>query len=148
MIAFANPWPTPALLAQNPMLDSIRATLSAGPNKTEIGLFVAGALTLLLLILLAARYFGHDGQRDAAPGIDYLTAAVDVLGLGESDRRMLQKIARKTGLDQPAAMLLSPENLAHAVAPLWRDRLDDTTRLRIENLCRQVFDAPLPLPRK
>jgi hypothetical protein len=67
-----------------------------------------------------------------------------VLGLTERDRRELQRIARQAKLEQPAAMLLSPANLAYAAAPALKTDSHGELRRRIEDLCIRLFDTPLP----
>lgn len=135
------------LLAQNPVLDSIQHTFTTGPSAVGVVVFISGAVFVLAMILIAARLFVGRGERDDEPAVDYLTTAVDLLGLSESDRRLLQKVAASANLRQPAAMLLSPENLAAAAGPLLKSRRDDAVRRRIENLCRQLFEVPLPPPK-
>lgn len=131
-------------LATNPLLDSIRDALSSGPQNTETVAFVVGVVAFLLLVMLAARFFGRERGVAAEPQVDYLTLAVDVLGLSESDRRDLQRIARQAGLQQPAAMLLSPANLAHAAASAPEIDSDPELRERLDQLCLRLFETPLP----
>jgi hypothetical protein len=134
-------------LVGHPVLESIRDTLSAGPERTELTVFLVGLAAFLLLILLAARFWGRERRPAPERRVDYLTLAVDLLGLSEADRRDLQRIARRAGLAHPAAMLLSPANLARAAAAL-RAENDEELRARIEHLSLRLFDAPLPdIPR-
>jgi hypothetical protein len=135
-------------LGGHPRLEAIRDALNTGPDRSEIVLLVVGLVAFLLLIVLAPRLFGRARRPAAAQRIDYLTPAVDLLGLSESDRRDLQRIARRAGLTHPAAMLLSPANLAQAAAPLLADDTDGELRRRIEQLCLRLFDAPLPEPER
>ncbi len=131
-------------LGGHPLLQSIRDALNAGPQRTEIVVFIVGVVVFLLLIILAARFAGRERRPAAEPQVDCLTLAVDLLELSESDRRDLQRIAQHAGLAHPAAMLLSPANLAHAAAPLLADARDDELRQRVERLCLRLFDCPLP----
>lgn len=133
-------------LANQPLLDSIRKTLTTQPDAGETLQLLTGMVAFLLLILLAARWFGHERRPTGESQVDYLTLAVDVLGLTERDRRELQKIARQAKLEQPAAMLLSPANLAHAAASVLKTDNHGEFRRRIEDLCTRLFDAPLPDP--
>lgn len=146
MIAATVDAVTACLLARAPLLESIRETLNAGPQRAETLALCAGLIAFVLLIALAAKYFGHESRRAAEPRVDYLTLAVDVLGFTESDRRDLQRIARQAGLDHPAAMLLSPENLARAAAPTLNVERDAELRSRIDDICRRLFNMPLPDP--
>jgi hypothetical protein len=137
-----------AVLADSSILESAGRALSAGPERTETLLFASAAGILILIILLLARVFAREPGEDGGPRNDYLTDAVDLLGLSESDRRDLQRIAKLADLAQPAAMLLSPMNLARAAAATPEIRNDRELRRRIERLCLSVFDAPLPDPGK
>lgn len=133
------------LLGDTSLLEAISRAISAGPQRTEVLLFLCGAGSLVVLILLLARVFGRESRAEAKHRTDYLTLAVDLLGLSESDRRDLHRIARGAKLAQPAAMLLSPMNLAHAIA-LAPPKIagDQELRGRLEDLCLRLFDTPLP----
>jgi hypothetical protein len=128
------------LLAQNPLLDSIRIAFSTGPGTTELVGFIVGSILIVLLILLLARLHARRVEGDSEPAVDYLTAAVDVLGFSEADRRLLRRIAARAKLRQPAAMLLSPRNFMRAAAPMWREELDRAGRQRVEAVYRRLFD--------
>jgi hypothetical protein len=134
------------LLAGNVLLESISRALNAGPQAKETLLFVAGAVALVLLILLSARFFGREPREEREPRVDYLTLGVDVLGLSESDRRDLRRIARRAELEYPLAMLLSPANLARAAATTFGAERDEDLRARMEQLCVRLFDSSLPAP--
>jgi hypothetical protein len=138
--------PSAGLLASNPLLESISEALNAGPQATESVLFLTGAIALVLLVFLAARFFARPPGDEAESRVDYLTLAVDVLGLSESDRRDLRRLARRAHLKRPAAMLLSPANLARAAAVTREIEDGDELRRRIEQLCVRLFDTPLPDP--
>ena len=146
MIAPAWEAATACVLARAPLLESIRETLNAGPQRAETLALGAGLIAFVLLVALAAKYFGREPGTVAEPRIDYLTLAVDVLGFSESDRRDLQRIARQAGLEQPAAMLLSPENLARAAAPTLNVERNTELRDRVDDICRRLFNTPLPDP--
>ena len=136
--------PSPGLLASNPLLESISETLNTGPQAVESLLFLSGAVALAILVFLAARFFGRAPSDEMDSRVDYLTLAVDVLGLSESDRRDLRKIARRAQLKRPAAMLLSPANLARAAAVTCEIEDGEELHRRIEQLCVRLFDTPLP----
>ena len=122
---------------------SIRDALTSGPQRAEVLWLLAGALAVLLLIVLSARFLNRD-RNQSTPTVDYLTLAVDVLGLSESDRRLLKGLARAADLPQPVAMLLSPANLAAAVEHVDESPEGDKLRAGAESLCRRLFGTPLP----
>lgn len=130
-------------LASDALLESIRGALRSGPRSTEVLALLAGLLAFILLLLIVWRVFNRE-RPAAEPRVDYLTLAVDLLGLSESDRRDLQRIARRAGLDSPAAMLLSPENLTRAVQLALPAENDPALHERLDDLCRRLFDVPLP----
>lgn len=132
----------------NPLLESIRRALTEGPQTTETVVFVVSMVTFALLIIVAGRLFAHDRGPAVEPQVDYLTLAVDVLGLSESDRLDLQKVARQAGLEQPVAMLLSPANLARAAAAALAVETRGELRQQLERLCLRLFEVPLPDPER
>jgi len=134
-------------LAVHPLLDSIRDTLTSGPKNAESVAFIVGVVAFVLLVVVAARVFGRERGAAAQHQVDYLTIAVDVLGLSESERRDLQKIARRAGLQQPVAMLLSPANLAQAAAAAEIEH-DPHFRPWLDELCQRLFETPLPDPQE
>jgi hypothetical protein len=133
-------------LAEQPLLDSIRDALTSGPHRTEILALIGGAVAFIVVILIAARLFGRDRSPTAEPQVDYLTLAVDVLALSESDRRDLQRIAWNAGLQHPVAMLLSPTSFAHAVAATLARDNDPALRQRLDALSLRLFETPLAKP--
>lgn len=134
------------LLANSPLLDSIRHSLTAGPDKTELTILAVSVAVFLIVLVVVARYFNADKPKPPRPKVDYLTLLVDLLGLTEEDRHDLQRMARVIGMEQPAAMLLAPGNLAHAVR---HPRLGPPERefiKRMNDLSQRLFDQPLPPP--
>lgn len=123
------------------LLNSIQDSLSTGPSDDQIILFVVAAGVMTLGLIIAARFVNRErGTRR----VDYLVLTIDLLGLSEDDRRDLQTVARHADLPEPAAMLLSPMNLAHAVG-LAKQRLSDKTlERRMNDISLRVFEEPLP----
>ena len=128
----------------NQFFDSISQALTNAPKGHETLIFLAGVLALVLLLAIAARAYGRKDTPGA--GTDYLTIAVDLLGLNEHDRRDLKKIAKQARLKEPVAMLLSPMNLARAAGSVSELERDAEFRRRVEQLCLRLFEAPLPDP--
>src|SRR5262245_12431536 len=102
------------LLAGNPFFEALHNAVNTGPSRNDVIWFWLGAALLALLIGLGVRYATRrDGPRPR-PRRDYLTLAVDLLGLSEEHRRDLLRIAAAARREQPASMLLSPMCLARA----------------------------------
>lgn len=95
-------------------LQKLREGFLARPDTVEQLKFWGWVLAFLMLVWIAVVAARRKPKR--VKRIDLLTVAVDVLGLSESDRRTLLRIADRARLSEPASMLLSPANLAHAVA--------------------------------
>ncbi|GEM_PF-2478235 len=126
------------------LFESIRSTLSSGPQRSETIIFALSVLAVVLLIVLSARFLSRETKQSDKPQVDYLTLAVDLLELSEADRRLLVRIAQAAKLDQPAAMLLSPANLAAAARALTGGSGGSRLLAEVDDLCARLFDCPLP----
>jgi hypothetical protein len=131
-------------LAQTDLLDSVRRAMSDNPDSGEIAAFALGVFALLLAIAVAARFLypGHSTQK--AQNADFLTLAVDLLGLSERDRRDLLRVAEMCALPYAASMLLSPANLAFAADLARQQGAQSDLLQRLSDLSIRLFDAPLP----
>lgn len=87
-------------------------------DPQQAAIFWGSALAFVIVIAIVARQCTRRETQVIQPKKDYLTFAVDLLGLSEEDRRCLMAVARAAELDEPAAMLLTPQNFAAAVASL------------------------------
>jgi len=126
-------------------LRAFRDALTATHDPRTIVLSLLGLAAFILLLGLVARHYTRETV--AAPASpDYLTLAVDLLGLSEQTRRDLRLIAQRAKLEQPAAMLLSPANLASAAARAFRPHDNPGLFERLEQLSRRLFGQPLPVP--
>lgn len=130
------------LLAQLPFLSSARKALSSGPSRGEVAAFVLSILAFALVIGLAIWWT----RRRNRPGrIDYLTAAVDVAGLSEQDRRDLRFVAQHALLRYPASMLLTPANFSRASERAVEASAHPAAlRARLADLGRRLFGDGSP----
>lgn len=111
-------------------------------NTTAIGvLLIAVGLCGLLGILSQILQ-----RRQTGRSVDYLGRTARVVGLSRRELRMLRKVAKAARLRQPAAMLLSPANLAHGVALALPPQGKPRLRQRMDGICRRIFGQPLPAP--
>lgn len=107
-------------------------------------LFVVVALVGLAVIsiqIVRARRRGH-----AARGQEHgrlLPRALAALKLTRRETRDLRQVATAARLEHPVAMLLSPANLARAVALALREHDDAALRRRMEALALKLFETPL-----
>ncbi len=134
------------LIAGSALLESLSRARNAGPDTREALLLLCVAGVFGLLVFLLARLSGQPRGAAVEVRTDHLTQAVDLLELSEGDRRDLQRITKAAELKQPAAVLLSPMNLARAAAAAMNDEPDQELRGRLEQLCLRLFDEPLPDP--
>ncbi len=135
----------PRLLAQarqQSLLDSFRESFAPGPAGNQLILIIGGALALIAFVWLWARYLDRDARARRTP--DYLSRAIDLLGLSEEDRRDLRALARLARLPQPAAMLLSPENLSLAMRRGLAEQSDSRLESRLRSLAVRLFGQSLP----
>lgn len=137
MIAFAS---------DNPFLDSVRRSLNSGVDNTELAVFALSVLCFLLVLMVAARIFNQEKPVTREPEVDYLTVLVDLLGLSEEDRRDLRRMSVVTGLAQPAAILLTPANFAHAVRHPRLGRSDPAFLRRMDDLSQRLYGERLAPP--
>ncbi len=135
-----------ALLAANPFLESVQRSLNEDVDNTELAVFGISILCFLLVLLVAARFFNQDRSAGREPEVDYLTVLVDLLGLSEEDRRDLCRVATAAGLAQPAAILLTPANFAHAIRHPGLGRPDPALLRRMDDLSRRLFGTTLVQP--
>jgi hypothetical protein len=132
------------LLGQNPFFQSLQDAVSVGPSSDEVFWFWCAAAVLAVLVGIGIRYATRRDAPRALQKTDYLTLFVDVLGLSEEDRRALARIAVAAKLEEPGVMLLSPRNLACAVAAATFDDPTHALRDQIDQLCTRMFGTPLP----
>jgi hypothetical protein len=106
--------------------------------SNELIAYVAGAAALVALVI------GQRRRPKPVPRRDYLAEAVKVLGLTREERSDLLELAGRAHLSQPAAMLLSPANLAFALNRAPMDGPAGPLRNRLDALSRKLFGEGLP----
>lgn len=121
-------------------LEAINEALSRSPGTLEVTLLIGAGVVFVVAIGAGAWLVAH--RRPRRPRVDYLTLAVDLLGLSEQDRRDLRRLARHAPQYEASAMLLSPQNLARALAgSAERDR---ELHKRVNQLSERLFGTGLP----
>lgn len=123
------------------LVDSLREGFVSGVNLDV--LLALGAVLGMGLVVVLVIY--RVAARNAAPRVktreDYLTMAVDLLGLTEDERRDLVLLSHAARLPQPVTVLMSPANLGRAV--LQSGARDAALHHRLEPLCQKLFGVPL-----
>lgn len=129
-------------------LEKLRAGFLARPSGSEQLYFWGWVLAFVAFVALAVVIARLANRRKVAmtrvKKVDYLTAAVDVLGISETDRRTLLRVAARAHLEQPASMLLSPMNMARALALAGKSGRVPNAEDTFKRLCQRLFGAPLP----
>jgi hypothetical protein len=126
------------------LLESIRDALNTGPRSGEVLTVLVGAVLLIAVIALAARYLNPENRSRARQQVDIFTHAADVLRLTRQEREDVVRVAGRAAVSTPASLLLSPANLALGAERALRDAADPRLRERLNQLCVKLFGASLP----
>lgn len=123
------------------LVESLREGFVSGVNVSVL-LALACVLGVgLAIVLVVYRVV----SRARAPGQkrreDYLTLAVDLLGLTEDERRDLVTLTHAARLAQPATVLMSPANMGRAL--LRAGARDAALHSRLGALCERLYGVPL-----
>lgn len=133
-----------ALLAQRTeRLRQIGEGMQQGSSLSSFLMLLVGLVAFVALLMLARKYFGDEqSPRDASP--DFLHLACRELGLTDRERLALRELARRAGAREPAAMLLSPRNLAQALHKAGVRGENSTLPTAVSAICTKLFGTPLP----
>ena len=140
-------WPTiaaglPASLDRAEKLRALRDGLGSGPPPTEHLYALVAAVAVLLALVVLLSLVSRRRRGGTRPGhADLLAHGAALAGLDRGELRDLRAIAARCNLSHPAAMLLSPANLAHAA----RHAEDDPhLAQRLKELSVKLFGTSLP----
>ena len=135
-----------ALLAQDDILRGLRSGLSSEPSAGQWLVFVLCAVGLVVLLAVLKRYFSREEVHRRPARTDYLAQAARALDLSHQQREDLARLATRARLPEPAALLLSPANLAYGISRAFTDGQEPALRARLDELSRDLFGQPLPPP--
>lgn len=144
MFAFKYIASTAGLGENYPILEAIRERFSADPQWKELLFVLTGMAALALLGVMASRFLSKNTVPSRQRTGEMLADALRLLDADRAERQLLRRMARSGRVAEPVAILLSPAIFARAATPLLEDDPCGEHRKRIENLCRKLFDAPLP----
>ena len=136
-----------ALLGQidnQTLIESIRTQFNSGPDSAHLIVVGVGFLALVAVVVLCARFLSRDSEIPIEPRLDYFALGLEQLALSREEERDLRQIVDLANLTNPASMLLSPANLAHAVHGALAEADDPPLRSRSDRLCRKLYGEPLP----
>ena len=140
MLAEAAPIANSGLDRLHAMQEGVRSEPTLSPFLWLAG----GVLVVALLLLAARRFFDQERSANQDAQVDYLAVAADTLGLSAADRRVLSQLAERSHAVEPAAMLLTPRNLAAALERATSDARDPDLRAQIDGICQRLFGIELP----
>jgi hypothetical protein len=124
-------------------LEALRRGFHQETSQTHfLGVFVAIAVLcgVYLVVRICRRRPGRDDQLIR---IGHLAESAHVLGLVQEELDDLRTVAGKASLSHPAAMLLSPANLAHAARAAQDGKMDPALQERMDRLATKLFGKRL-----
>lgn len=142
----AGPLPnsTWLLVGQDEILRGMRTGLQAKSDPWAWLYLVCAAVGVILLLALAKRFLQRRTEAPVIPQRDFLAEAMVELDLSAQERQDLERVALRARLEQPAAMLFSPANLAHALKRAFTESMDSALQQRLSGLALKLFGEPLP----
>jgi hypothetical protein len=124
-------------------LRAISDSMSGGTSPIAILLVLVAGLALVWLLLLVARNFSSEPQHTPqAP--ELIEQALTHLNLPVEEADALRRVARRARLLAPAALLLSPANLAYAVDQARITPEETRLRQAVEQASQRLFGVGLP----
>lgn len=131
------------MLARQDILEGIRSGMRARPDSNEILWLVGGGILLVVVLIAARRFFAKEQVPKLKARRDHLVEAANGAGLLQSEQSDLRMIASRARIAHPASLLLSPENLAHAVREGLGPHPDHNTIERVQRLAQRLFEQEL-----
>jgi hypothetical protein len=144
MTASPLPVSTWLLVGQDEILRGMRTGLQAKSDPWAWLYLVFAAIGVILLLALAKRFLQRRTEPPVIPQRDFLAEAIAELDLSTQERQDLERVALRARLEQPAAMLFSPANLAHALKRAFTESMDSALEQRLSRLALKLFGEPLP----
>lgn len=120
-----------AQLDRTSRLHALQQGFEDTPFQSDLHVLMLVALAACAVLLLIARALRRRARGNTQP-TDYLARAARTLELSPSELRDLRTVATRAGLQEPTSVVLSPANLAHAIASMNDEDphlLDRLTRL-------------------
>ncbi len=125
-------------------MEALRKGFARQASDSNVPAVLLTLLGLCVLVVVLDQIYRLLQPRRRSRRVDYLARAADVAGLSGWQVRDLRWVAGRAGLSCPAAMLLSPANLACAVHAALRGDPRPALRRRLERLSLDLFGVSLP----
>jgi hypothetical protein len=133
-----------AVPTRQELLERLRSGFAAEPTRNDLIVAIIGLLALVVLILLAYEFFRRRAAAPPRPARNYLLEAMNVLELRGQERDDVLRLALRSGLTYPVAMLLSPANLAAALRAAVLPGQEEAFCRRVGDLSVKLFGRSLP----
>ena len=133
-----------ANLGLNSGMQKLRQGFTVQATDSNIPAVVLTVIALCALVLGIDLIYRLSQRRPRTRRVDYLDRSTRVLDLSFRERHDLKTLARRAHLPHPAAMLLSPANLAYAVEQATQVQDNRALRQRMNRLSRRLFGVQLP----
>lgn len=131
-------------VTQEQMLRSLRTGFRVEQSTHEAWAYILVGLALIGLIGIGLQIWRGSARAMQQARRDHFRAAVELLQLRGEERSLVFLLKERAQLPEPVAMLLSPENLVHALSRAGLDRADVKQIATADTLCRRLFNRPLP----
>lgn len=133
------------VLAEDDIFEALGRGLRDGPSGRSLLMFVLFAAALIAVFIVIIRYSSRKPHAATEHEVDIHGKLLDLLDLEPIERKDLDFVAAHLGDGcAPAALLLSPRNFALGVQQASPDAPDDARRSRLDQLCKKLFDEPMP----
>lgn len=131
-------------VTQEQMLRSLRTGFRVEQSTHEAWAYILVGLGVIGLIGIGLQVWRRSARAVQQARRDHFRTAVELLQLRGEERALVLALRERAKPAEPVAMLLSPENLAFAVARAGFDRGDAQQLATADALSRRLFDRPLP----
>jgi hypothetical protein len=113
---------------------------------SNIPAILAVAAGLCVLAFILDRLWRRHTRRNEPKVVDYLSLAGRHAGLTLADIEFVRAVTARAQIACPAAVLLSPGNLRHALLAAQRGGEDQVTADRVNTLSGRLFGIPAYAP--
>ncbi len=133
------------VLAEGDTFEALGRGLRDGPSGRSLLMFGLAASALIAVFIVIIRISSRKPRPAVDDEVDIRAKLLDRLKLAPAERKDLDFVTARLGdAFAPAALLLSPRNFALGVQQASPGVSDDARRSRLDELCRKLFDEPMP----
>jgi hypothetical protein len=122
------------------LLNAVREELTKGPSQQSLIYLVLISGAVIILLVLGARWAAHKRKTPFAPRENILPNVLDVLPLSSLERQDLVQVAETARLQEPVAMLVSPNNFRVAAERSLQRSFDAHRKARLSRISTKLFD--------